>query len=209
MKLPVALIVFGICLSSVGVVLTARADSGEVGRVAGRLNNTQQVTPLVPPPSAAVVCNSMTYVGYDPGPSGICFRAVTAQRGWSEARTNAWFPFIISEYSSVVQGESAHCWNVRRNEIIEAGEVCNEANKTIIGPRGEDAGFGGATSSLWGQGAILCEGWGVCSYQQILASPYTSMLYSIVIPVEELGSRPWCYSARSIEYHDCWEAPDR
>lgn len=169
------------------------------------------VDDTIPPPpmSARQVCNSLTYVAYDPGPSGLCFRAVTAERGWSAERIASWFPFIVSEYSGVIQGESGHCWNVRRNEIIEAGEVCNEANKTRIGPLGDDVGFGQATSVWHGRNGWLCTEHGYCGVHSILASPYDSMLATIVLLVEYQGSGPWCFDARSRNYHQCWEAPDR
>jgi hypothetical protein len=35
------------------------------------------------------------------------------------------------------------------------------------------------------------------------------MLYSIVIPLEEAGSRSWCYNSFALSYHNCSLAPDR
>lgn len=192
------------------LAVSALLGPAETADRAERRLNATQVTDTIPPPPrpASDICNSLTYRSYDSRPSGICFRAVTAERGWSRARIDSWFPFIVSEFSGVIQGESAHCWNVRRGEIIEGGRVCNEANKTRH-TNAEDVGFGQATSSLWGSRGVLCVKHGVCSPGQILASPYTSMLYSIVLVVEELGSQPWCYDSRARSYHQCWEAPDR
>lgn len=174
----------------------------------GIMIQVAETVPPPPPPSARQVCNSLTYVAYDPGPSGTCFRAITQERGWG-GKTDLWFPFIVSEFSGVIQGESGHCWNVRRNEIIEAGEVCNEANKTRIGPLGDDVGFGQATSVWHGRNGWLCREHGYCGVNSILASPYDSMLATIVLLVEYQGSAPWCYSSHARSYHQCWEAPDR
>jgi hypothetical protein len=172
-----------------------------------------QVAETVPAPprplTAREVCNSLTYIAYDPGPSGACFRAVTAERGWSPERIESWFPFIVSEFSGVIQGESAHCWNVRRGEIIEAGEVCNESNKTVINGPHDDAGFGQATSVWHGRNGYLCKHHGYCGVFSVIASPYDSMLATIVLLIEHSGSDPWCWSVRARDYHDCWEAPDR
>jgi hypothetical protein len=116
----------------------------------------------------------------------------------------------VSEFSGVIQGESAHCWNVRRGEIIEAFEVCNEANKTVISGPHEDAGFGQVTSVWYGSRGWLCKTHGYCGVYSIIASPYDSMLSSIVLLVEHSGSGPWCYSSRARDYHDCDRlAPDR
>jgi hypothetical protein len=102
-------------------------------------------------------------------------------------------------------GESAFCWNRRRGDVVAPYSAC------VITRQGthEDVGFGQVTTSWYGQGAILCQEYGVCHSAQIIASPYASMLYSIVIPIEEAGSRSWCYSAAARSYHDCWKAPDR
>lgn len=192
---------------------SAMMDPGIVNReaVRGVPFQTTDTIPPPPKPSATMTCNSITYRAHDPLPVGRCFRAITAERGWSPARIDSWFPFIVSEMDSgVISKESDFCWNIRRGEVVPAGEVCNDANKErYLSRLGEDTGFGQATSSLWGRGGILCVDHGVCSSAQILVSPYTSMLYSIVIPVERNGSQPWCFAGWAIDYHDCWEAPDR
>lgn len=205
----IALIAAGaVALAAIGLTADAIGVGGATVSERPIRGGQIVIDDTLPPPSAREICNSLTYVAYDPGPSGTCFRAVTQERGWG-AKTDAWFGFIVSEYSGVIQGESGHCWNVRRNEIIEAGEVCNEANKTRIGPLGDDTGFGQVTAVWWGRRGVLCTDYGYCGPNSILASPYDSMLASIVIPVELEGSKPWCYSSHARSYHQCWEAPDR
>jgi hypothetical protein len=169
-----------------------------------------QATPTLPPPpqTAREVCNIQTYIAYDPGPSRICWRAVTAERGWTQAEIDAWQPFVIDEFSGVLQGESVHCWNLRFGDRVNAGEPCTQAR---LLHRGEDAGFGAATLSWYGRNATLCKNHGVCSAEQIVAEPYTSMLYSVVLLVEYDGRGPWCFRTPwdAWYYHDCWEAPGR
>lgn len=193
-----------------GVV--ALADVASVGETADRLER-MQVTDTIPPPpkpSAAQTCNTLIYRSHQSTSAGVCFRAVTAERGWSAQRIESWFPFVIIGEASVIYGESRYCWHIRRGEYVEPDQICNRENtKRYLSRLGEDSGFGQATSSLWGRNGILCVDHGVCSSAQIIASPFTSMLYSIVIPIERLGSQPWCWSSWARDYHDCWRAPDR
>lgn len=164
-----------------------------------------------PPPTARVVCNMATYYAYDndaDSPAAKCYRAVAAEEGWSAQKIAAWQPFLITNFSGVIQGESSSCWNLRGGDAIAAGENC--LNKRSARYPGEDTGWGQATSSLWGRNAVLCINFGVCSPQHILESPHSSMLNSIIRVVDHSGgSRAWCWTGWAVTYHQCWTAPDR
>lgn len=169
-----------------------------------------QVATTLPPPSAAEVCNSMDYYAYANGadqPAALCYRAVAAEQGWDVAKIAAWQPFLITEFSGVIQGESSSCWNLRGGDRIAAGENCLNVRRTSS--PGDDTGWGQATRSLWGSNAFLCKTFGVCSWQQIIESPYSSMLNSVIRVVDYNGSQPWCFAGWARDYHQCWEAPDR
>lgn len=170
-----------------------------------------ETPPPPPPPTAAEVCNSMEYFAYANGAdqsAAICYRAVAAEQGWDAAKIAAWQPFLITEFSGVIQGESSSCWNLRGGDRIGAGENC--LNKRSASNPGEDTGWGQATSSLWGRNAVLCLEFGVCSWRQIIESPYSSMLNSVIRVVDHSGgSRAWCWVRWAQVYHECWEAPDR
>lgn len=178
----------------------AHADAGDVLTPAQREMNARQITPTVPPPSISSIVNGLAYQHYNDKPAMQAYRLVAAERGWSSAKIESWAPFV----RDVMLGESAFCWNRRRGDVVLSYSMC------VITHRGthEDVGFGQATTSLYGDGGVLCAKYGVCSSRQILASPYASMLYSIVIPIEEQGSHPWCYEG-SHGYHKCGLAPGR
>ena len=192
----------------------------DVEQTADRAERQIQATAtLPPPPPAREICNGLTYVAYDPNPTYACFIAITSERGWMPQTQDAWDDFLIWEFSGVIQGESSHCWNMRFGDRISAGEPCTAKR----GPgTGEDSGFGQATCVLYGpvgsrctdyRGGVLCLKHGYCSGASIVASPYDSMLASVVLLVEmgrpNGGSDPWCYDADARRYHQCWEAPDR
>ena len=176
------------------------ADPATSGQTADR-GQPVQVTPTEPPPSPIALVNSLPYQHYNDIPALNAFRIVAASRGWTPGRIASWQPFV----RDVMLGESAFCWNRRRGDIVASYSRC------VITRQGrhEDVGFGQVTSSWYGPTAILCLKYGVCHSSQILASPWTSMLYSIVIPIEEAGSQSWCFNSRARAYHDCWLAPDR
>lgn len=163
-----------------------------------------------PPPTARVVCNMATYYAYDNGvdsPAAKCYRAVAAEEGWSAQKIAAWQPFLITEFSGVIQGEASSCWNLRGGDRIAAGEPCTAVRRTSS--PGDDTGWGQATRSLWGSNAHLCLAFGVCHWSQIISDPHSSMLNSVIRVVDYNGSQPWCFAGWAITYHQCWEAPDR
>lgn len=160
-----------------------------------------QVTPTVPPPDARTTVNSLTFQHYNDIPAMTAFRLVAGERGWTAEWIKAWEPFV----HDVMLGESAFCWNRRRGDEVRPYSV-----GCVITRQGthEDVGFGQVTSSFYGRDGLLCTRYGVCSMDRILASPYDSMLWSIVVPIELDGSHPWCWDARARAYHPtCRYAP--
>lgn len=176
------------------------ADGADVGQTADR-GERMQVGPMELPPDPRQIVNSLPYQHYNDAPAMQAFRIVAAWHGWNASEIASWQPFV----RDVMLGESAFCWNRRRGDIVASYSMC------VITRQGryDDVGFGQVTRSWYGSSALLCAKYGVCSAGQILSSPWASMLYSIVIPIEEAGSQSWCYSARARSYHDCWLAPDR
>lgn len=186
------------------------AAGASVLETADRLERRQVVDTLAPP-TAREVCNSLTYVAYNALPVVQCYRAVTAERGWHVSTIDAWQAWLITDPWSVTQGESSQCPNLRGGDRIVAGENC--LNKRSDPSPGSDTGFGQVTSIWYGHGDYLCER-GYCGWQSIVASPFDSMVASVVLPVEMGrpwgGSDPWCRFAQwAFEYHRCERAPDR
>lgn len=142
------------------------------------------------------------------------FRSVACYRGWPAERIAAWEPFMYD----VVIKESMGCFNLRRNPILRVvlsegvtrparwGDGCVEA--LAANRNTEDAGYGQVTRSGWGPRGVVCRTTGLCSAEQIVASPWNSMLATVVF-VEANGSQPWCYNARARRFHNCSLAPDR
>lgn len=201
------LVVLGVILVPFAVAVQAwdqTSQFAEVQQPAIRDPQPIQVTDTeAPPPRPSIrsIVNGLHYQHYLPGPALTAFRLVASERGWSSAKTLAWEPFV----NDVLFGESAYCWNRRNGDTIEAYSACHILHTTTR----EDVGFGQVTRSYYGQGAQLCELFGICSAGQILASPYDSMKWSIVVPIELDGSQPWCYNDYARRYHKCGLAPDR
>jgi hypothetical protein len=179
-----------------------RAGAGDVQTPARRELNAQQITDTVPPPpTIRQTVNALPYQHYNDVPAMKAYRLVAAERGWSSQRIEAWAPFV----RDVMLGESAFCWNRRRGDIVASYSMC------VITRQGryEDVGFGQVTTSFYGRDGLLCTQYGICSSAQILASPYDSMLWSLVVPIELDGSHPWCFNSRARAYHPtCASAPD-
>lgn len=201
LNIYVLAIAVGVLVLAIGSMVRAQtADTGD--EPADRLRNARQVTDTVPPPlTIRQQVDALPYQHYNDVPAMKAYRLVAADHGWSSARIESWAPFV----RDVMLGESAFCWNRRRGDIVASYSMC------VITRQGryEDVGFGQVTRSWYGSDAILCQKYGVCSREIILASPYNSMLYSIVIPLEEAGSQSWCYSSFARSYHNCGLAPDR
>lgn len=132
------------------------------------------------------------------------FRSVTCYRGWDPALTAAWEPFVYD----VVIKESNGCFNVRRAPIFAAGTGWGDSCvDTLVRNRTtEDAGYGQVTYAGWGPRGVVCQRTGLCSAEQIIASPWNSML-AVVVLIEANGRFPWCYSASARAFHRCGLAP--
>jgi hypothetical protein len=180
---------------------SAVMEPATAGAPAVRDPESIQVTPTVAPPSIRQIVNGLHYQHYNDAPAMIAYRLVAADHGWDSQRILAWQPFV----RDVMLGESAFCWNRRRGDAIISYSVgCIASHQGTH----EDVGFGQVTTAWYGANAILCQKYGVCHSSQILASPYDSMLYSIVIPIELAGSQPWCFNSRARAYHPtCRWAP--
>lgn len=163
--------------------------------------------PPPPPPTARQVCNSLVWQHDNPAASDVCFRVVTAERGWSAAKTESWMHFVVHDDRSLIRGESMYCWNLRNGGIIDPYSNCVITRQG----RGEDTGLGQATSVWYGPNGPLCTDYGYCGSASILASPYDSMLASVVLLIEIDSADPWCFRSpwNAYDYHACWNAPDR
>lgn len=184
-----------------GCGMVARAEPVEVEVPARRMLNAHQVTDTVPTPSIREMVNALPYQHYNDVPAMKAYRLTAVSWGWDSARIEAWAPFVYD----VMIGESAFCWNRRRGDIVKSYSMC------VITQQGryEDVGFGQVTTSFYGADGLLCTKYGVCSSGQVLASPYDSMLWSVIVPIELDGSHPWCFNSRARAYHKCGLAPDR
>lgn len=164
----------------------------------------QQLTDTVPIPAARAICNSLIWKHMDPSASDTCFRAVTQERGWTPKRTETWLPWVVHLPGNLIGAESTYCWNVRNGAIIRPYSNC----EIISQGSGDDSGLGQATAVWYNDAGWLCTEHGYCGRQSILATPYDSMLASVVLILEYGGSDAWCFPAL-YKYHQCWNAPDR
>lgn len=179
----------------------------------------------LPPPTARDVCNALIYTRFGVEAVETCFRAVTFEQGWLQADIDRWVPWVIHHPQGVMYGESEHCpYRVGGDLVTDecltyrcaatAGKDpirYNQLGLPYCKGGGEDTGFGQATRSWWGPGGLICKNHGYCSRDAIVATPYDSMLASIVLLIEYDGSGPWCFTKpwNAYNYHHCWDAPDR
>lgn len=151
------------------------------------------------PPTAAEICNGLTYDYEEMGNPMICFRVVAAEQGVTPDRVGLAEKWIFN----LIAGESGGC------PLLIGGD-----NDIPVGcvPRvkghGTDTGFGQATDSYWGRRGKLCTIVGVCAPWQILQSPYHSMLYSVVLPSMWDGRYAWCdyidpKTGKKPTWHNC------
>ena len=132
------------------------------------------------------------------------WRAVTCQRGWTTEDTEKWIPFV----TDVIMKESGGCWNLRRGAIVGIWEGCQLSKQGKY----SDSGYGQLISLHYklnpknSAAGWLCKQEGLCSSDQIIATPESSMT-ALVAMVERSGKLPWCYDARARRYHNCSLAP--
>ena len=139
------------------------------------------------------------------------WRAVTCRRGWDSWWAEAWVPFVVD----VVTKESGGCPNVRRGSVIGEWQGCQHAIGKNGLPRvgkGSDSGYGQIiglhyrTSSKNPAAGWLCKQEGLCSAEDITASPEASMT-ALVSMIERSGNAGWCYNAEARRYHNCRLSP--
>jgi len=160
------------------------------------------VTGLVSPAHALGVqdeVNSLPYAAYVAGPAVQAFELVTASRGWDADRIAQWEPFA----TAVMFRESKFCWDVRGGAKFKSPGLDCELKRQ--GRRG-DSGFGQVIGIHYRPGRWLCAQEGLCSANQIVASPWNSMVAFVAL-LERNGSQPWCYTRRLRASYTCRLAP--
>lgn len=143
------------------------------------------------------VVNSLPYAIFEAAPAEEAFRIVTQERGWAPEDTEKWAPFA----SAVMKRESGYCYNVRRGARM-TGNGCEMSRQG----RGSDSGFGQLISIHYKPGRWLCEQEGLCSADDIIATPWASMTAFVAL-IERNGAQPWCYTAKLRRSSVCRLAP--
>lgn len=141
--------------------------------------------------------NSLPYSLFVPGPGEEAFRLVAADRGWTQENIDKWVPFA----SAVMKRESGYCYNVRRGAQM-TGNACEMSAQG----RGSDSGFGQLISLHYKPGRWLCTQEGLCSADDIVATPFASMT-ALVALIERSGAQPWCYTKQLRRGSVCRIAP--
>ncbi len=177
---------------------------------ATRVRNAHQVGDTLPLPDPKVIVNALPYEHMNPEPAKQAFYLMTSLRGcprtkyiecWDKATQDAWWPHV----NNVMLGESGYCPNRFRGDTMVPYSMCVQERQ---GPH-EDAGFGQATSAWHGRNGLTCKLEGICGKWAVIESPWNSMLGSVIVPLEQAGSQPWCWDARARRYHPtCHDAPD-
>lgn len=164
-----------------------------------------------PDPTDLWIVNTQPYFYDDMGPVSVAYDAVARHLEWDtkvapdgQLMIDYWRDFAIN---SIIRLESGGCPYVRGGTLYNAaGDSCD--NPAVRGRR-SDTGFGQVTPVLFkGKNTVICKATGMCTWQQILVSPWHSMLATLVT-IQELGSGPWCYDANARNYHNCSAAPDK
>lgn len=164
-----------------------------------------------PDPIALWTVNTQPYFFGDLGPVTIAYDALAKHLDWDityaadgQLMIDAWREFVVTD---LIAKESGGCPAVRGGTLYNAiGDPCDSPS---VWGRRSDTGFGQVTPVLYrGNNTVICKNTGLCSWQQIIETPWNSML-ATMITVQELGSGPWCYNAFARSYHNCSLAPDR
>ena len=164
-----------------------------------------------PDPVTLWTVNTQPYFFGDMGPVTITYDAVAKHLDWDveyaedgQPKIEAWREFVVHD---LIAKESGGCPAVRGGTLYNAiGDSCDAP--AVRGKR-SDSGFGQVTPVLYrGTNTVICKNIGLCSWQQIIETPWNSMLATLTT-VDELGSGPWCYNSFARSYHNCSLAPDR
>lgn len=145
--------------------------------------------------NAADYVNGLTYGWHNMAAPMEAFRVVAISRGWTQTAIDRWTPFTFD----LIAKESGGCPNTKGGDLFVEG-TCDQYTRH---GHAEDSGFGQATYSLFGPTGVTCKALGVCSQAQVIADPWTSMLASVVLPLELLGRYPWCDYAGAGDWHNC------
>jgi hypothetical protein len=134
-----------------------------------------------------VMVNSLTYNYGDSGPAIIAYRLVAESEGWPWETIMAWEPAA----KALMAGESGFCPNLRRGAKFNT----NDGRGCTLKKQGKysDAGFGQLNWVWWrGTKSFLCSLRGICSANDVIASPYVSMR-SFLDVLKSQGMKPWCF----------------
>ena len=139
--------------------------------------------------------NALPFAYGDLTPVDTAFRLAAADCGWTPDEIEAWVPFAVYD---LVAKESGGCWNLRGGQVPKGTDCLAHTNPRRVG---SDSGFGQLVS-VWYRGAKApaCRDVGLCSQDDIVASPYSSII-AVVYAIHHDGAHPWCYDKRSCRYH--------
>ena len=176
--------------------LATKAADTEQMRQAKRSDYQLELTVVPAPPSPHALVNNTEYFWGDHEPALFAYRTVAAYRGWSEIKIVAWEDFMFQ----IMYRESAFCWNSRAwSHDTYTGMPCNERNsRGEIRHQGrrDDVGFGQITNILRTPTSPLCVEENICSIEQTIATPWSSMT-AFVRVIEDGGKGAWCYPGSS------------
>lgn len=147
------------------------------------------------PFDCATYVNGLDYGWHDMGPAMEAYRVGALCRGWPQESIDRFAPFAYD----VIVKESGGCWNTKGGDLYVEG-TCDQYTRHGTA---EDSGFGQATYSLYGPTGVTCKVLGLCSQAAIIASPWASILGSVIVPLEDSGRFGWCDYEGAPDYHDC------
>lgn len=134
--------------------------------------------------------NELPYSYRQMEPVMAAFSVVANDRGWSQDEIRSWYLAVWDIALKEAQG----CWNVRYG----AKFAHHDGRGCVLRRSGRGAaGFGQITSVIM---HVPCERAGICTGDQVVASPWNSMSALIAL-IEDQGVRPWCYSRFARSFH--------
>lgn len=155
--------------------------------------------------------NSLNYTWGDAVPAQEAFLIVTKARGWPDGDPEKWLPFV----TDVMIKESGFCWNLRRGARVTTYEGCQGTQgkhsdsgfvQVLMGyPNRRTWKFGGTSWKNNEHASWLCGQEGLCRPEDVVASPWNSMV-ALVALIERSGGGAWCYK-KARGYHNCGLVP--
>ena len=112
---------------------------------------------------------------------------VATQRGWSPEAIETNWPLA----SAIMDRESKFCPNVRGGDQVDS--QCRVTRPGRRSGHYGDSGYGQVNRVHWT--GWLCDQEGLCSPDDIIATPQTSMSAFLAV-LERGGKGPWCWSAK-------------